>query len=222
MSTPSNLRRTDLMRQLAGRYDALATDWDTTIGRLGFDDTYRKLHARAARMGYLQNLRAGSRVLDVGVGTGSLSAALVQQTRLPLTVDGIDISAEMLAVADRNLRAVGAQPNLRVQDVKALDKPNHYDMVMAAHVLEHLPDPVAALCRMVRALKPGAPLLLSVTRQGLWGHYIRKQWGIHPASIIDLHLWCAQAQLVDVERLQLHPLSWRKAASLVIIGRKVA
>lgn len=40
------------------------------------------------------------------------------------------------------------------------------DLVMAAHMLEHLLNPAIRIKEMVRILRPGAPVILAVTRPG--------------------------------------------------------
>lgn len=50
-----------------------------------------------------------------------------------------------------------------VSDITAIPvADDHFDNVMCSEVLEHVPDPVAALRELVRTLKPGGRLLLTV------------------------------------------------------------
>lgn len=62
----------------------------------------------------------------------------------------------------------GSDLDLRRGNVRRLPYADaSFDAVIFAHVLEHMADPVATLHEMVRVLKPGAPLIGSVTRKGL-------------------------------------------------------
>lgn len=92
------------------------------------------------------------RVLDVGCGAGTLARRLA--ATVP-HVDGVDASAEMIAVARRS-----APPNVTfdVGDALTLDvAPGSYDAVVSSAVLHHLPL-AEALPRMAGWLRPGGVL----------------------------------------------------------------
>ncbi len=101
---------------------------------------------------------AGRRILDVGCGSGPLSAALRDQGAV---VTGIDQSAGMLAQARR---LVGEDVDLRVADL-AEPLPfgdAEFDDVMASLVLHYLRDWAPTLAELRRVLKPGGRLIASV------------------------------------------------------------
>jgi SAM-dependent methyltransferase len=89
---------------------------------------------------------AGARVLDVGAGTGAVSAALVSAGA---DVVALDLAHGMLA-HDRARR-----PPAVVGDVLALPvRPGRFAAVTAGCCLGHLPDPVRALVGLAAAVRP--------------------------------------------------------------------
>lgn len=67
--------------------------------------------------------------------------------------------------------------DLRWGDIRRLPFDDEsFDAVVFAHVLEHIAEPVATLSEMVRVLKPGAPLIGSVTRKGLGQVLMSLRW----------------------------------------------
>jgi SAM-dependent methyltransferase len=100
----------------------------------------------------------GRRILDVGCGSGPLSAALRDKGAI---VSGFDLSAAMIELARKRL---GADADLTVGD---LAKPLPYadaafDDVLASLVLHYLEDWTEPLAELRRVLKPGGRLILSV------------------------------------------------------------
>jgi len=103
---------------------------------------------------------AGSRLLDVGCGTGH---HLARYRRLGFEVVGVDGSADMLAHA----RAANPDVPLQRADLQNLPFSDaSFDVVLSIEVLRYLPEPALALREMARVLRPGgivvataAPLL---------------------------------------------------------------
>jgi len=98
-------------------------------------------------------------VLDVACGSGIVTrdiAKLVGQARKP---SGLDISAGMIEVA----RSITPEINWRVGDALALPyAENQFDRVVCQFGLMFFPDRVQALKEMIRVLKPGGRLAISV------------------------------------------------------------
>jgi ubiquinone/menaquinone biosynthesis C-methylase UbiE len=104
----------------------------------------------------LPYLESGMSVLDIGCGPGSITldlAALVSPGR----VVGIDNAPAALDAARNAAAARGdAITSFQNGDVTSLDFATaSFDIVHAHQVLQHLRDPVAALCEMRRVCKPG-------------------------------------------------------------------
>ena len=54
---------------------------------------------------------------------------------------------------------------LSVADVRCLPfKDNYFDLVICSEVMEHIPDHESAACEVIRVLKPGCDLVVSVPR----------------------------------------------------------
>jgi SAM-dependent methyltransferase len=98
----------------------------------------------------------GTRVLDVGCGTGVLSAAAAARRARPL---GADLAEGMLALARRR------HPDLEFvrADAEALPfADGAFGAVVAGCVLNHLPAPERALAEWGRVLAPGGRVALTV------------------------------------------------------------
>ncbi|MGV4981033.1 methyltransferase domain-containing protein [Streptomyces sp. NRAIS4] len=111
--------------------------------------------AAAERMG----LRPGQRVLDLGCGTGRVLPALRAQVGAAGVVVGIDLTPAMLTAAAREGRA--ANGSLLLADACRLPLPaGAVDGVFSAGLINHVPDPAAALREWARVTRPGGVLLL--------------------------------------------------------------
>jgi len=141
-------------------------------------DAYRRLSRRKAwralLAGQLQGLAPGSRILEVGSGTGFITSILAE---LGFAVDGIDLSAEMLALAAKNLAADGLDQHVTLAcgDAEALDVAEaRFDAVVSRWVLWTLPRPARAIAEMARVVKPGGLVVLVDGQhrpQGTWARW---------------------------------------------------
>lgn len=103
--------------------------------------------------------QSGERILDVGCGTGQLTAEIAGAGA---DVVGIDNSAAMIAQARHNFPAL----RFDVQDVCSLPYREEFDAVFsnaALHWVERADDAAAA---MARALKPGGRLVVEFGGRG--------------------------------------------------------
>ena len=103
----------------------------------------------------LDQIQPGMEILDAGCGPGTITSDLAALVGPQGSVIGVDSSPQVLAEARAahddvaNLRFVEG-------DVTALDFPEEsFDLVYAHQVLQHLPDPVAALREMRRVTRVG-------------------------------------------------------------------
>ncbi|MEM9777861.1 MAG: class I SAM-dependent methyltransferase [Chloroflexota bacterium] len=84
--------------ELRQRYDHLAGGWGQVVEKLGYARAYQRLFQKIQKDGYLNSSpRNNPTIVDIGIGSGDLSLALSKTLGQPLSIDGVDISAEMLA-----------------------------------------------------------------------------------------------------------------------------
>ena len=137
------LRRT--YDRAASTYDLWAKTFETRV----------KAHCVA-----LARACAPRRALDVGVGTGDLSATMVRE--LPaLELHGIDLSPAMLDKARRKLPPGQAA---RLIEGDARDMPYAdatFDLVVCTYVLELVDDYLPLLDEIARVAKPTATLIFA-------------------------------------------------------------
>jgi SAM-dependent methyltransferase len=106
----------------------------------------------------------------------------------------------------RGTLGVGAAP-VRVQQANVCASPfvkGTFDLAICAHALEHLADPKIGLRELVRVLRPGASLVLVVTRPGLLDGLMRWKWGYRTIRMAQLVKWL---QEVGVAQVRLDPLA---------------
>lgn len=101
--------------------------------------------------------RAGSRILDVGCGSGALATIL---SSLGHMVDGITISSKEYENAGKCLNAVYLH-NLETGLPENLQQ-TCYDYVVCSHVLEHIVYPDKLLNNIRTVLKPGGSLIVAL------------------------------------------------------------
>jgi len=125
----------------------------------------------------------GARILDVGCGAGALSAAL--KAAGATHVAGIELDPEAAAKAGTSLDVVvqgGAlEANLPFSK-------GEFDYVIFGDVLEHLPDPEAALDRYLPYLAPEGRLVVSVPNMRFYSVLLRlmfDRWSYTDSGVRD-------------------------------------
>lgn len=121
------------------------------------------------RMAVIEPSLPGGRLLDVGAGAGVFLG--VARAR-GYDVSGIDLSARWAAYAREHYGAEVAVGDLSETTLA----PQAYDVVTLWHVLEHLPDPLAALHKLREALNPGGRLVAEVPNFGAPSVRLKCRW----------------------------------------------
>jgi arsenite methyltransferase len=144
-----------------------------------------------------EHLRPGCTVLELGCGTGSLALSMA-----PFAghIQALDVSAEMLRIADRKKQAAGVT-NVTFQqgtlDELGTDQRDHFDCVWAYSILHLVPDRTRTLATLFDLLKPGGSFIASnVCLGGTWVPY---------GPLIALLRWFGKAPVVHLyDRETIH------------------
>jgi len=187
-------------------YENLAFVYDWTFGPALHPGRINALR----RMG----IKAGDRVLEVGIGTG-INAALYPRD---CTVTGIDLSGPMLEKARERI-ARKEVDNVRLLEMDAADlrfPDNTFDIVYAPYVISVVPDPVAVAREMRRVCRPGGRIIIlnhfrSNNPVGAFMERLISPLTLHIGFTADLDLpaFLAQAELnpISIEKVNF-PRIW--------------
>jgi SAM-dependent methyltransferase len=124
------------------------------------------------------SVRAGTAVLDVGTGPGTLAALAATRGA---KVAAVDPEPSMVSTASRLVPdvRVGALPELPFGD-------GEFDAVVANFVLNHVGEPGAAVRELARVTRPGGRVAVTIwpypqpPLQALWGEVLAAS-GVRPA-----------------------------------------
>lgn len=142
-------------RNRPGAFQGRSTRFYDVVARRLLRGVYRRFAVDAAGAA-----PAGGAVLDVGTGPGVLLVELARR-RPDLQLAGIDLSADMVAAAKRNLREFGERASVRTGDVTDLPfEDASFDLIVSSLSLHHWDHPDAAVPQLARVLRPSGRLLI--------------------------------------------------------------
>ena len=141
--------------------DVETYDWvDVADNLRGLEAFFHRNRARVVRGLVAKYATKNAPILDAGCGTG------LNLRHLPKGSVGLDINPRNLEILRERL------PNhtLVEGDVEALPfEDGSFGTILCTEVLEHIPDPAAALAEYRRVLQPGGVLIGSVpARSAIW------------------------------------------------------
>ena len=131
--------------------------YNRQAGRYDLFEVPAELLFRRWRPRLWRQIPPGSRVLEVGVGTGKN----IRWRPPEVSVAAVDFSPKMLARAVPRSRQHDPPPELALMDAQALGFADEsFDVAVATCVFCSVPDPIRGLQEVRRVLRPGGQLLL--------------------------------------------------------------
>jgi SAM-dependent methyltransferase len=101
-------------------------------------------------------------ILDVGTGTALIPIELCRRPQ-PFQITAVDLSCEMINVAEQNVRAAKLEDRIVLRRLDAKDLPfgdGSFDAVVSNSIIHHIPEPRACLAEMVRVTATGGLLFV--------------------------------------------------------------
>jgi len=111
-------------------------------------------------------IRAGSKVLEIAPGPGYLAIELVK--RRNCTVVALEISKTFVSIAQANARDAGVNIEFRHGDVSMMPfEDEQFDFILCTSSFKNFSEPLKALNEMCRVLKPGGKVWISDLRRDI-------------------------------------------------------
>ncbi len=121
-------------------------------------------------------------VLDVGCGTGAMSARLQKRGRV--------VSADFSSLALQFSRRRGLSGLAQIDAMNLGLAADSFDLITAMDMLEHLPDDHAAVCEFFRVLKPGGLVVAMVPAY-------KHLWSEHDTALMHFRRY-TRAEMADL------------------------
>ena len=137
--------------------------WDR-VSQIYLDEIDKRFAPVVSRCVELARLGPGDQVLDLGTGTGTVAVEAARRVGVSGNVLGVDVSAEMLRLAEARLSALGLA-NVRVVEGRAEQipaDPETFDAVAACLSFMYVIDREAAARECSRVLRPGGRFAAAV------------------------------------------------------------
>ncbi len=191
-------------------YDSIANTWDIFINSY---DTNRRIEVLVHDFLGAEKLR-GRTCLEGGCGLGQFSLEMLKFE--PSRMVAVDIAPNLVARLAERSTSIEA----RVADVLALSDgvPESFDVVVSSEVIEHTPDPKAAVRSLLSRVASGGYLALSVpNRRWIWLLQLAQRIGLRKnykgyenwVSPADLKDWVEQEGFEVARAEGIHVVPWQ-------------
>lgn len=148
--------------------------WTTHVLTRALDDLEKLIPQRQSSYGV---------IVDVGCGWGR-SFRMLKERFAPQRLVGVDVSREMLKIAEATTREHGVAVELHCGDSSQLPLPDaSADMLFCHQTFHHLVHQEAALAEFHRVLKPGGVLLFAESTRAYIHSWIIRLLFRHPMDV---------------------------------------
>ncbi|MGY5340573.1 demethylmenaquinone methyltransferase [Levilactobacillus spicheri] len=133
-------------------------------------------------------VRPGDFALDLCCGTGDWTLALAQAVGPAGEVVGLDLSHEMLAIAQQKVCAAHLQSQITLKQGDAMHLPypdNMFNVVTIGFGLRNVPDAQQVLSEMTRVVKPGGQVVCLETSQPT-NPVVHAGWQLYFGHVVPL------------------------------------
>lgn len=173
----------------ADQFDDISPYYDEVMAVVPYRQWAQYIRRLLKRFGWKP-----STILDVATGTGTLALLLADEG---YQVTGIDLSASMIAIAQRKAREQAtAHADFRVCDATRLDLPPTFDLAISVfdslNYLLAAKDLRDAFAGIHRALRPGGGFIFDLNSEYALQHNLFSQDNFWDESAEVKHLWTAR------------------------------
>lgn len=123
----------------------------------------------------LFDIPKGSRILEVGCGTGNFSIKLA---KMGYEVVAIDVSEEMLLLAREKAKVENLSIEFHKLDICENEfEDGSFDGIFSMAVFEFIPDSLSAMDQMMRTLRSEGQLIIgTINRDSAWGDFYESEY----------------------------------------------
>lgn len=150
-------------------YEILARYYDELMAEVDYEAWFRRLEQLCHKYG--QKLDHQTKILDLACGTGRMT---LQFAKTGAKVVGVDLSSDMLTVADARLREAGYHVMLLQQDMRECILPFQVDLVLclcdSLNYLTDIADVKQTFARVAEALVPGGLFIFDLNTEYKLSH----------------------------------------------------
>ncbi len=197
---PALIELLDLERVISGQIDLAALEYGAGV------------HVKHRLMRYhdffVDRIKPGERVLDVGCGYGAVASSIAERSRARVT--GIDLNAASVDQARRSHQAPGLEfvHGEAPGDLKA----EHFDVIVLSNVLEHINERGPFLAALRAKATPSRLLIRVPMFDREWRVPLRKELGLYyfsdPTHYVEYTRETFEAEMAEaglaIEHLQVN------------------